>query len=609
MREPIKVLNSLSNHSMDVAYKYERLYRNFYNPDFYSQAYINIKNSNGSMTKGTDDSTVDGMGKKRIENLISKMRDCSYKPSPARRIYIPKAKGGQRPIGIPSFDDKLVQEIARMILESIYEPTFSAHSHGFRPERSCHTAVQDIKQSFKGAKWFIEGDITGFFDNIDHQVLIGILKKRIKDEQFIALIWKFLKAGYMEYRSFQKTYSGTPQGSVISPILSNIYLNELDRYMEEFSRKFNRGEKRRYNDEYRYYQSSYRWYKVQKYSKAEWDALSDEERTSTISKARELDRKVKSMSSVDEMDPGFKRLSYVRYADDFLCGVVGSKKDAETIKGSIAQFLKEKLSLELSDKKTLITNARDKAKFLGYEIFINQSDDRQKISNGTTMRFHKGRIKVYVPKEKWVGRLKEYCALKIKQVNGKEVFEPVHRNCMVNNDDLEILNQFNSEIRGFYEYYKIADNVSVLNDFYYIMSYSMFKTYAAKYKTHISNIRRKYGLKRFAVPYLNKSGKQCKAYFYDGGFKVDRRYIKVSNVDLIPNSMENLNKNSLMLRLQSNVCEICGKTDTRLEVHHVHKLKDLSGKKNWEKIMIGRKRKTLVLCVACHDALHAGRLD
>ncbi len=609
MRKPFEVLNSLSCHSKDENYYYERLYRNFYNPEFYYQAYINIQNNNGAMTKGVDETTADGMGKERVEKIISKMKDYSYKPSPAKRIYIPKANGGQRPLGIPSFDDKLVQEVARMILESIYEPTFTKHSHGFRPDRSCHTAVQDIRQSFKGTKWFIEGDIKGFFDNIDHHVLISILRKRIKDEQFIALIWKFLKASYMEFESFQKTYSGTPQGSVISPVLSNIYLNELDKFMENIATNFNRGDKRKYNKEYRKYQSSYRWYKVSKYSKKDWEALTEEERKEVIQTVKELDNKVKSMSAVDEMDEGFKRFTYVRYADDFLCGVVGSKKDAEELKAMIAVYLKDNLHLDLSMEKTLITNAKQKAKFLGYEIFVNDSDDRQKVSNGNTMRFHSGRIKVFVPKEKWVNKLLSYGALNIKCVKGEEIYEPTHRNCMVNNDDLEILNQFNSEIRGMYEYYKIADNVSVLNNFYYVMSYSMFKTYAAKYKTHISNIRRKYSVKRFAVPYTNKKGKECRAYFYDEGFKVDRKYIKSSNVDLVPNSMENLNKNSLMIRLKSNTCEICGRTDIPVEVHHVHKLKDLSGKKNWEKIMIGRKRKTLILCVECHDKLHAGKLD
>jgi group II intron reverse transcriptase/maturase len=190
------------------------------------------------MTAGADGKTIDAMSMVRIETLIASLKDHSYRPKPARRTYIQKKNGKTRPLGIPSFDDKLVQEIVRMELEAIYEPTFSNRSHGFRPNRSCHTALDQLQKTFSGVKWFIEGDIKGFFDNIDHAVLIGILRRRIHDEYFIALMWKFLKAGYLENWVYHKTYSGTPQGSVISPILSNIYLNELDRYMERYMEQF-----------------------------------------------------------------------------------------------------------------------------------------------------------------------------------------------------------------------------------------------------------------------------------------------------------------------------------------------------------------------------------
>ena len=166
-----------------------------YNPAFFLLAYERIQAKPGNMTAGSDGKTIDGMSMKRIEALIQKLKDFSYQPKPARRTYIPKANGKTRPLGIPSFDDKLVQEVVRMILESIYEPTFHVTSHGFRPKRSCHTALQYIKRNYTGVKWFVEGDIKGCFDNIDHHVLVQILRRRIADEHFIGLIWKFLKAG------------------------------------------------------------------------------------------------------------------------------------------------------------------------------------------------------------------------------------------------------------------------------------------------------------------------------------------------------------------------------------------------------------------------------
>lgn len=609
MRKPKEVLNSLQYHAEDTTYQYERLYRNFYNPEFYYLAYQNIYSVQGNMTKGVDGKTADGMSIKRIQLIIDKMKDCSYSPNPVRRVNIPKKNGKTRPLGIPSFDDKLVQEVMRLILESIYEPNFEETSHGFRPKRSCHTAMLTIRQQFKATKWFIEGDIVGFFDNIDHHTMTDILREKIKDEQFIALLWKFLKAGYMEYEQFYKTYSGTPQGSIISPILSNIYLHKLDVYMREYVDTFQKGKKRRDNQAYRTLVEQKRWLKNQKYTKETWNALDEEHKKEIKCRIQELDKQLYKIPSVDNMDENFKRLSYVRYADDFLCGVVGTKEEAEAIKADIAEFLREKLHLELSCKKTLITNGKGKANFLGYEVFINKSYDRIKQKNGNTGRKFNGIIKIHVPKEKWLMRLKEYGAINIYVMDGKERYEPVHRNHMLNNDDLEILNQFNNEIRGMYNYYKIADNVSVLNNFYYIMSYSMYKTYAAKYKTHISNIRHKYGVRNFAVPYTNKSGKKCKAYFYNNGFKVQRKIEVINNLDKLPDNVQNLNLTSLSERLKSNTCEYCGKTNCEVEIHHVRKLKDLKGKAQWEKHMIARKRKTLCLCIDCHDKLHAGTLS
>ena len=245
MRNPEIILNTLCSHSSDADYKYERLYRLFFNEELFMVAYERIKSKPGNMTPGSDGKTIDGMSLERINALISSLKDESYIPNPAKRVYIPKKNGKLRPLGIPTIEDKLVQEVARMILEAIYEGYFEDTSHGFRPSRSCHTALNSLQKRFTGSRWFIEGDIKGFFDNIDHSVLVDILRKRIADERFIRLIWKFLRAGYLEIWHYHNTYSGAPQGGIVSPILANIYLDQFDKYMAEYAENFKKGNKRK----------------------------------------------------------------------------------------------------------------------------------------------------------------------------------------------------------------------------------------------------------------------------------------------------------------------------------------------------------------------------
>lgn len=608
MRNPIDVLNSLKSKAKAPTYHYRRLYRNLYNPEFYLQAYYNIYGKPGNMTPGTDGQTIDGMGMERIGKLIESLKDHSYRPNPARRTYIKKKNGKMRPLGIPSFDDKLVQEIVRMLLEAIYEPTFSNYSHGFRPNRSCHTALLQLQRNFSGTRWFIEGDIKSFFDNIDHTVLVGILRRRIHDEYFLALIWKFLKAGYLEDWTFHRTYSGTPQGSIISPILSNIYLNEFDRYMEQYMASFRNGARRKKYTPYWKLHEQIRWLEKGKYKPEMWEEMDKTVRDTALREIREKTALKRQMPSTDPMDTEYKRLQYVRYADDWICGVIGSKADAEKIKSDIKQFLSEELHLELSDEKTLITQAKDKARFLGFEVFASNSDHITTSKNGHKMRSMSGKILLYVPRDKWQKKLLDYSALKITYREGREIFIPTERTYLINGDDLEILNQYNAEIRGIYNYYRIADNVSVLGDFYYVMKYSLFKTFAAKYKTRISRIRKKYGYKRFGVKYPSKSGKAI-AYLYDDGFRKDNRMVSAPAMDVIPMVHRNLNSTSLISRLKAERCEWCGAKNVPIEMHHVRKIKDLKGKAGWEIVMIGRKRKTMALCRACHDKLHAGKLD
>jgi len=570
-------------------------------------AYAKIYAKEGNMTQGVDGQTIDGMSLERIEKLIESLKDCSYQPNPSKRVYIPKKNGGKRPLGIPSFEDKLVQEVVRTLLEAMYERTFSNYSHGFRPDKSCHTALMQIKDRFTGAKWFVEGDIKGFFDNIDHHKLIEILRRKIDDEKFIDLIWKFLKAGYMEDWQYHKTYSGTPQGGIISPIISNIYLNELDMFMQSYKENFDKGKERKRLKEYRTREA--RLQRANKKYKAQWEEMSEEEKELALQHLDDLKNHMMELPYKDPMDENYKRIQYVRYADDFIIGVIGSKEDCLKIKHDIKTFLEEELKIELSEEKTLITHSSKRARFLGYDIKISHDNKTAKYTaSGHKQRTRTMSCELLLPHEAWRNKLIEYKALKIDNKTGK--WKSTHRAHLLQNDDLEILSTYNAEIRGLYNYYKLANDVYKLDGFKYIMEYSMYKTLANKYKSTVRKIIRKYSINgEFAVRYNTAKGSKI-AYFYKDGFKKKLLPSSFSDVDVFPKARDIIyNRTGLIERLLAGECEWCHKTDVKLQIHHIKKVKDLKGKKHWEKRMIERNRKTMALCIKCHNDLHNGRLD
>lgn len=605
MRNPINLLSSLQSHSSDRSYTYKRLYRNLYNRELVALAYQNIYANQGNMTKGTDGKTIDAMSLNRIDRIIASLKSESYQPQPSRRTYIPKKNGKMRPLGIPSFDDKLVQECVRLLLEAVYDTGFAKSSHGFRPNHSCHTALKQLQRNFTGVKWFVEGDIKGFFDNIDHDVMIGILSERIKDERFLRLIRKFLKAGYLEDWKYHNTYSGTPQGGIVSPILANIYLDKLDRYMETLKHQFDKGSERATHPA-TYELEKKRGVLAKKLRKAE----SDEEKDILTAKIRVLDKLKRSIPHSDPFDADFKRIQYVRYADDFLIGVIGSKEDAQNIKESVRVFIRETLHLEMSDEKTLITHSADKARFLGYDIFVRRTNAARRNKSGIVNRVLNGKVCLELPNEIMQKKLLGYDAMTVETgVNGKEYWKPKARYYLKDNDDLEILDQYNSEIRGFYNYYRIANNASHANSFAYIMQYSMYKTYATKYRTSMGKVIKRFHIgKDFGVQFKDKKGKTKTRLFYNEGFR-RKSLVKDKGIDRLPNTALYSSKTSLMDRLSAQQCELCGKTDVNIEMHHVRKLKDLQGKSVWEQFMIARNRKTLALCTECHRNLHAGKLN
>lgn len=599
MRNPESVLNSLQTHSAQPEYVYDRLYKNLYNPEFYLQAYQNIYANQGNMTPGVDGKTIDAMSIERIERLIAALKDESYHPHPSRRTYIPKKNGKMRPLGIPSVDDKLIQEVVRMILGAIYEGSFEDTSHGFRPNKSCHTALRQIQNRFTRCKWFVEGDIKGFFDHIDHEVMIQTLQKRIADERFLRLIRKFLRAGYMESTQLHATYSGTPQGGIISPILANIYLDQLDKYMKEYKQAFAKGKKREVLKSYTRL-SDRRHGLLGRLEKSQ-----GEERVQLLAELKALDQAHKSMPRSNAMDENFRRLQYTRYADDFLVGIIGSKADAEQAKADIGAFIRERLKLELSEDKTLVTNATDKARFLGFDIRAReQSNLTRKTQRGCYARNYGGHIVLEVPTDIIQKKLLGLGAMELKQHDGTETWEPVRRTALICRTDLSILDQYNGEIRGFCNYYSIANNSSKLHKFRYIMEYSLYKTLACKYRTHKKTIIDKYRIgKDFGVKFQDNYGRERVRLLWKGSL-ASKSFPLGAEADTIHKPKGILKKPSLAVRLRTGMCEWCGVKTLDLTMHQVKSLKELDGSIAWAAFMKKINRKTLVVCDRCHRKMH-----
>ena len=568
----------------------ERLYKLLFNKELYLLAYSKLYANSGAMTKGATDETVDGMSMKKIEKLIDDIRHERYRWKATRRVYIPKKNGKQRPLGIPTWSDKLLQEVIRMILEAYYEPQFSKSSNGFRPGRGCHTALSEI-QTWKGTKWFIEGDISKYFDTIDHNVLTGILSKSIHDNRFIRLINNLLKAGYLEDWKFNKTISGTPQGGVISPLLANIYLNEFDSWVEtELIPKYSKGTRQKSNPEYNRLNRQ-----IAKCNKNE-DFLT----------AKKLKIERRKLPSIDTRNADYRKLRYVRYADDFILGFTGSKDEAIQIKATIGEWIKANLKLELSEEKTLITHASTTfARFLGYDIKVQMADD---YIDPTGRRGANGVIGLFVPSSV----IEKKCADYMKK--GK----PIHIGKLIHDDDFSIVQRYGQEYRGIVQYYLMAQNVSWLYKLHWIMQSSLLKTLAYKHKSSVKKMKEKYAsetdpdkagkaLKCLRVVVERKDKKPLVAQF--GGISLTHKRKAV--IDDTPYKVWG-GRTEILKRLLADSCELCGST-TNIEVHHIRKLSDLktkgkSEKPIWIQIMATRRRKTLVVCRDCHNDIHNGSL-
>jgi group II intron reverse transcriptase/maturase len=570
----------------------ERLYRCLFNPDLYLLAYGKLYRNAGAMTPGATRETVDGMNLGKIEAIITALRQERYRWTPVRRTYIDKkGTGTKRPLGLPTWSDKLLQEVIRLLLEAYYEPQFSDRSHGFRPGRGCHTALQEIIHQWHGTVWFIEGDISDCFGSLDHSITRSILAEKICDGRFLRLIDGLLRAGYLEDWRYHRTLSGCPQGGVVSPVISNIYLDRLDTYIEQtLLPAHNRGARR----------TPYRPY-MRLWQRA-WRLEQRGEREA----GRSLRKQMKTMPSRDPGDPGYRRLRYCRYADDWLLGFTGPRQEAEQIKACIGAFLQDQLKLELSPAKTLITHGRSQAaRFLGYEIVVLNADHKHD---------HRGHRSINAA----IGLKVPADVIRAKCAPYLHHGRPIRRTERIVDTDFSIVAQFQAEFRGVAEYYRLAFNRHRLGKLKYVMERSLTKTLARKYRIRVSQVYRRYravldtghGPRRGLQVTVHRDGGRSPLVAQWGGISLARDTTPRVLNDNPPRIWSN-HRSELVQRLLADACELCGSRD-QVEVHHIRALKDLNpkGRKHqpeWVTRMAARRRKTLVVCRACHEDIHAGR--
>jgi group II intron reverse transcriptase/maturase len=582
------------------------LFRLLENPILWHEAYAKIYANKGAMTPGVDKTTLDGFSEERVATIIAQLKDGTYRFQPVRRTYVPKKNGKKRPLGISSGDDKLVQEVVRIILERIYEPIFDDHSHGFRPKRSPHTALEQIGRQWTAVKWFVDMDIRDYFNTIPHNLLMELLKKKIEDTRFLGLIQAMLNAGYLEDWHYHATYSGVPQGSIVSPVLANVLLHELDSFMSTMKHQFDRGKKRKAHTIYRRYCGRIERLrrkgdslKGKEGEKQELQRIQDE--------IRRVDQSRKQLPSGDPFDDEYKRLYFCRYADDFCIGIIGSRADAEQVRQEVRQFIEQNLKLTIAEEKSHIRQSKRGVTFVGYELKTYSGDRVIKLKRGrrhTTMKSISEQIQLQIPKD----RMQKFCAQKGygMYATGKATHKPQ----WINLTDAEIILAYNGELRGLANYYALAPSVKkTLHKLEWIWQTSLLKTLANKHKTSVNKVAKRLRTEEG----LRLTVKREQETRYINAFRLKHLRIPSPHnpqLDEEPNGyIWTLSRSEVIKRLNGKQCEYCETMEGPFEVHHIRKLKDVAkGKVLWQRMMAARRRKTLILCRTCHHQLHAGTL-
>lgn len=545
-------------------------------PKFLIFCWVRLRSNKGSLTPAFDGS-IDGINSSWFTEIAKQIKNGKYQFKVARRKYIPKPNSAKlRPLTMPSSKDKIIQEGMRFLLEIIFEPLFKDNSYGWRPNRGCLTAINDIKMKCKAVSWYIEGDIEQQFPSLNHKFLISILNSKIHDQAFMDMFYKYIKAGYGEsIKEATPMKVGVIQGGILSPILANIYMHPFDEWVTEYLKpNFDKGDKRAKNPEY-------------------------------FKKFRQDGRKVKdkTIRSVLTQDPNFKRLYYFRYADDFIISVDGTKEDCINLKNQIKEFLSNKINLTLNVEKTKITNAQEEsAKFLGYIIH------KTPINKMPIRRDKKNRLARVVPRPMTDASIKEIVKKLIERKYARRNGNPTRNGRFIHHNLPDIINHYRSVERGILNYYSLATNYSrMAARVHFILKYSCVLTIAAKMKLKTKRkVFKKYGKD---LKILNEKGKIIACYptiEYKKPKKIYAKSVKVYTTDLVKTLDSRLNRGRKDLK---GPCVVCGSNE-KIEVHHVRSLRKKPKKGDFLQDMMAKmNRKQVPLCQKCHADVHAGRYD
>lgn len=598
--ERLRIIASLNDK--DKNFINHDLYRLLYDKELYVTAYENIKGNKGALTPGAEPNTLQGFSLEKIENLILQMRTQTWQPKAARQILIPKpGKITLRPLGIQGPEDKIVQEIVRMILEAIYENSFDRNSFGFRPNIGCHNALKYINQEFDGLYLAIEGDIQSFFPTVCHEILIKILSRRIKDQRFLDIIFKMLRAEIWKQNDgkFEKPDVGTPQGSIVSPMLSNIYLNELDIWIRKWINQNCENEHHLIkSDSVKKFNSI-----LKRLEKEQRNNSSDKNLGNEIRKIKF--ERLKSGPYYDDSQKK-ERLVYVRYADDFIIGMNGSQEKAERLKLNLTEFLKNELELTLSQEKTKITDIRETpAIFLGHEVYINKSEKIKIIRPQGRTPYHRrttgGFVKIEIPIQRVIDKLhlKGFCT---------KLGYPISNGRLTVYDDADIVLHYNMVLNGYLNFYSGTTKSNPKYRLLYIMKYSCAKTLAHKHKSTISKIFSKHG-KHLTIKINIPSSNPSKTPIVKKVSLIPSAIMKRPKFQL-GETFEDPYNIYLKKYTKSNLfskCLICGSPDN-IEMHHVKSIKNIQPK-TFDQIHGYVKRKQIPLCVKHHKDVTYGRYD
>lgn len=580
------------------------LYRLLYKEDLYVLAYETLKSKSGNMTKGADGNTIDGFSARTISRLINTMKDESYQFTAARKVEIPKANGKKRALGIAPPNDKIVQQIIKLILEAIYEPNFSDNSHGFRENMGCHTALKSFRTNWSGVNWIVEGDIEGFFDNISHDILISLLRERIADERFINLIRKALNAGYLEFGMFHNTVVGTPQGSVLSPTLANIYLDGFDKFVEAKIKEYERGETKITHPKYRSLSRKIN-YRLKKAS----NCLDPVEKEKILDEVKTLRREFTSTPTVLH-DGEYIRVKYIRYADDWIIGVNGPKKLAIKLRQECADYFTNVLKLNLNFEKTHIRHAKtEKSRFLGTELKVGNNGEG-KIAMYTSKNGirYKKRVTGWQPiMTAPVGEL-------VRKLADKGFCDhdgnPKSKASWSVLDDIQIVELIGSVWLGLHNYYSFADNRCDLGRVQYILLHSAAKTLAHKHRSSVKKTFKRYG-QNLTVTVKDKDSKVVRKIAFPCKPSLTRQKFEFMTHSETVNDGGRL-QTFIKLRTRSKLfspCCICGETEN-IEMHHVKHIRKIGEKvKGFTLTMAKINRKQVPVCHDCHVKIHNGKYD